>query len=130
MKARETVLYYAPEKTERTARLKGVFVRLGLRIKNISQDETGETVGYLAGLSGYGPAENTGDLLPIPEEMMVMKDFTSSRIDELLLAVRKAGLSKIELKAVLTESNAGWTFYHLYEEIKEEHEKMTGKGNA
>ena len=31
----------------------------------------------------------------------------------------------MELKAVVTESNAGWTFYHLYEEIKEEHQRMT-----
>ena len=28
----------------------------------------------------------------------------------------------------VTESNAGWTFYHLYEEIKEEHQRMTQMG--
>ena len=60
----------------------------------------------------------------IPEEMLVMYGFTGRRIDELLAGLRKAGVPKVELKAIVTETNAGWTFYHLYEEIKEEHERM------
>ena len=39
---RETVLYYTPEVTDRTARLKGIFVRLGIRIKNVGPDQAGE----------------------------------------------------------------------------------------
>ena len=54
-----------------------------------------------------------------------MKNFTGNRIDELLFQLRKAGVSKIELKAVVTESNSNWTIYELYREIREEHEKMT-----
>ena len=64
------------------------------------------------------------ELRAIPDEMLVMHGFTGRRIDELLLGLREAGVPKVELKAVVTESNAGWTFYHLYEEIKEEHERM------
>ena len=62
--------------------------------------------------------------LKIEDEMLVMKGFTRRRIDELLMAVRKAGLSRIDLKAVVTDSNAGWTFYQLYEEIKEERRQI------
>ena len=62
--------------------------------------------------------------MKIEDEMLVMKGFTSRRIDELLMAVRKAGLSRIDLKAVVTDSNAGWTFYQLYEEIKEERRQI------
>ena len=46
-----------------------------------------------------------------------MKDFSSRRMDELFLRIRKAGIPKIDLKAVITATNAGWTFYQLYEEI-------------
>ena len=56
--------------------------------------------------------------------MLVMKNFTSRKIDELILAIRKAGLKKIELKAVGTPTNAGWTFYKLYEEIREERRQV------
>lgn len=120
----EMVLFYTPENTERTRKLKGIFVRLGVRIRNISPEQMGETVGFLAGLEGYGPAE-AGEDFPAPEEeMLVMKNFTSRKIDELILAIRKAGLKKIELKAVVTPTNAGWTFYKLYEEIREERRQV------
>ena len=120
----EMVLFYTPENTERTRKLKGIFVRLGVRIRNISPEQMGETVGFLAGLEGYGPAE-AGEDFPAPEEeMLVMKNFTSRKIDELILAIRKAGLKKIELKAMVTPTNAGWTFYKLYEEIREERRQV------
>ena len=150
MTIKGTVLYYTPEKTERTAKLKAVFVRQGLRIRNVGKDELGETVGYLAGIRGYealrgayangeveeeenGDNENGGngkiseisEIGEIPEEVLVMKGFTSRQIDDLLLGIRKAGLPKIALKAIITDQNAGWTFYHLYEEIKKEHEAMS-----
>ena len=48
----------------------------------------------------------------IPEEILVMKNFTGHRIDALL-------------QAVITEQNSRWTFYQLYEEIKKEHLAMT-----
>ena len=57
--------------------------------------------------------------------MLVLKQFSSRRIDELLLNLRKAGVPRISLKAVLTEHNCGWTFYALYNELREEHEKMS-----
>ena len=136
----ELVLYYNPEASSKVMKLKGVLVRMGVRIRNVAPEQVTETVGALAGISGYKRAEqetapdaarnaeetesDAGVLPVIPEEMLVMHGFTCRRIDELLLGLRKAGVPKVELKAIVTESNAGWTFYHLYEEIKEEHERM------
>ena len=82
----------------------------------------------------FGEAEKSGEAgtldkaakLPvIPEEVLVMKNFTSRRIDELLLGLRKAGVPKIALKAIITEQNSKWTFYQLYEELREEHQAMS-----
>lgn len=144
------VLYYNPNQSPYAAKLKGVLVRMGIRIKNITPEQTGELVGTLAGMPGYAEgeelwkqaitqkesrelAENEGDpdmagqssISQIPEEILVMKNFTGRRIDELLLNLRKAGVPKIALKAVITEQNSRWTFYQLYEEIKKEHLAMT-----
>ena len=130
----EMVLYYNPEASTKVMKLKGVLVRMGVRIRNVAPEQVLETVGALAGISGYertvqekasdAVQSEQKDLPVIPEEMLVMHGFTSRRIDELLFGLRKAGVPKVELKAIVTESNAGWTFYHLYEEIKEEHERM------
>lgn len=58
--------------------------------------------------------------------MLVMKHFSGHRLDELLLNLRKAGVPRIAIKAVLTEQNAGWPFYKLYQELRREHEAMHG----
>lgn len=123
---KEMVLYYTPEQSAKVTKLKGVLVRMGVRIKNITAGQVMQQVGYLAGLDGYEEQElPEGMELPvIGEEILVMHRFGSRRIDELLLNLRKAGVPKIELKAIVTESNCPWTFYQLYEELKEEHDKM------
>ncbi len=130
-KLQESVLYYHgnEEKGEREVRLlKSVLIRMGVRIKNIRPEQTKELVGYLAGLPGFMEQEQKGEGAPaIHQDILVMQNFTSARIDALLLGLRKAGGAKGDLKAVLTPQNAQWTFYHLYEELLEEHEKLAGK---
>lgn len=127
---KEMVLYYTPEQSSKVTKLKGVLVRMGIRIKNITPEQVTQKVGCLAGVEGYGAEENNQEeVLPvIGEEVLVMHRFTSRRIDELLLNLRKAGVPRIELKAIVTESNCPWTFYQLYEELKEEHAKMLEAG--
>ena len=135
MAAKEMVLYYQPAKEKeagnvsKAAKLKGVLIRMGVRIKNITPEQTGQTIGYLAGFDGFDEMEpQEGSVAPeIDEEMLVMKNFTNRRIDELLVGLRRAGVPKIELKAVVTETNFGWSFYALYEELKKEREAMTKK---
>lgn len=147
-KMMETVLYYnpgRPETMKHVAMMKSVLVRMGVRIKNIGPEQVLEKVGYLAGMEGYEVAEGgageegaaaenakaegagpvPGELPVIPEEVMVLKQFSSQRLDMLLSGLRRAGVPRIALKAVLTEHNSDWTFYHLYQELKEEHETMT-----
>ena len=113
-------------------KLKSIFIRLGLKIRNIGPEDVKETVGYLAKMEGYEAASHIREeeTDKIPEEVLVMKGFSGSQIDELLLAIRKAKLPKIQLKAIITEENAGWTFYQLYQEIKKEHEAMSGGTGA
>ena len=120
-KMMETVLYYnpgRPETMKHVAMMKSVLVRMGVRIKNIGPEQVLEKVGYLAGMEGYEAAKESAGAVPgklpvIPEE------------DMLLSGLRGAGVPGIALKAVLTEHNSDWTFYHLYQELKEEHETMT-----
>lgn len=128
---KETVLYYNPNKAAHASKLKSVFVRMGIKIKNISEDQLDEKVGYLVGLEGFEACENkTLDFDVIEEEMLVMKDFSDRRLNELLMQMRKAGVPRIALKAVVTEHNVNWTFRALYKEIKEEHEQMSGSAQT
>ena len=131
----ELVLYYStgdPRMKKQEMMIKSVLVRMGVKIRNVAPNQVMESVGYLAGVPGFEKREvlqqpEAEEKIPqITEQMLVMKDFTSRRIDTLLLNLRKAKVPKINLKAIVTEQNAGWSFYHLYEEIGEEHRRMNG----
>ena len=126
----EMALYYNPGNgipARQTALMKSVFVRMGVRIRNVGPEDVNQTVGYLAGLKGFErqEAEAEGELPVIPEQVLVLKGFSGGRLDLLLSSLRRAGVPKIDLKAVLTEQNSGWTFYRLYEERREENATKT-----
>ncbi|WP_077612961.1 DUF3783 domain-containing protein [Clostridium sp. Marseille-P2415] len=129
---KEIVLYYQPEKDRQSgndtkaARLKAVLVRMGIRIKNISPDQLSQTVGYLAGFDGFLEQEQE-ECPAVEEEILVMKNFSNRRLDELLMNLKRAGVPKIALKAVITDTNCKWKFYDLYQELKKEHDTMSGE---
>ena len=127
---------------------------MGIRIRNISPQQENQTVGMLVGVPGFeektdatadtleanktnadalssaNPAADTVKASPsqsIPEEVLVLHQFSEQRLDALLHALRKANV-RIALKAIVTEQNCGWTFYQLYEEIRQELEKMHQNG--
>ncbi|MEQ2472883.1 DUF3783 domain-containing protein [Laedolimicola intestinihominis] len=123
--AKELVLYYTPEKSDADRLLKGVLVRMGIRIRNITPEQTAEKVGALAGLPGYEEQEKATDAPVIPEKLLVLHGFGQRRLQELLGGLRKAKVPPIPMKAMVTEHNADWPLYELYQEIRKEHEMMT-----
>lgn len=148
----ETVLYYAPENTVHVNLLKGVLVQMGIKIKNLTLVRCGKKIGFLAGLEGFvddtAPENSVNDSKerhgeisfagmeimslrgqqafqePIREELMVLSGFTDERLDELLAKLKKAGVPRTILKAVVTETNAQWTVYELYDHLLEERRQI------
>ena len=112
---KEVVLYYNPGNAPKPALMKSVLVRMGIRIKNVTNEQTGETIGN----PDEAGEKTDGD---IEEQMLVLHQFTERRLDQLLFQLRKAGVPKIELKAIVTEQNSRWTLYQLYEELRKERE--------
>lgn len=124
---KEMILLYYPKKPHYLQTLKGTLVQMGIRIRTVSASQINQSVGFLAGLSGYHKRDASSELPVIPEEMLIMKNFSSERMDRLFTAMRRRGIPSIPLKAVVTDTNVQWSFYELYLEIKKEHEMMTSK---
>lgn len=126
----ETVLYYAPENTAHAGLLKGVLVQMGIKIKNLTPTRCGKKIGFLAGIDGFldDMAQKGQQALqePIKEELMILCSFTDEKLDELLAKLKKAGIPRAGLKAVVTETNAQWTVYELYSNLLEERRQMEG----
>lgn len=124
---KELVLYYTPEKSEADRLIKSVMIRLGIRIRNIGPEQTGEKVGVLAGLTEAQSGEKTEEEPPvILEKMLVFCGLGRQKLEEVLFQLRRAGAPPVPMKAMMTEHNQGWSLYELYRELLEEHEKMNG----
>lgn len=121
----EAVYYYAPAPKAMPAQLKLLLAQLGLRFHIIGPGQTGQTLGYLVGMEGFAP-QPEGTAAPIvPEEVLLLKNFSGPRIDALLSGMRRAGVPPILLKAVITDHNIGWTFAALAEALRQENEAIS-----
>ncbi len=120
--SRETVLYYDPAGGERAAALKAILVQMGARIKNVPPEVVGQTVGCLLGRKGYDARENP-EAPVLAEPVLVLDGFTDKRLEILLREMKKHGVS-VAYKAIVTETNIGWLFHQLYDELAREHAAM------
>lgn len=126
-KYKEKVLYYYTREegyAQRVRPLKQVMVQMGVRIKVVEPEQVLEQVGYLAGIDGYSPAQESDEVPLICQDVLVLHNFSRERMDRFLSSIRKANVPKVDLKAVVTPQNIEWTFYHLYQELMEEHKTM------
>ncbi|MCH5269322.1 MAG: DUF3783 domain-containing protein [Lachnospiraceae bacterium] len=133
---KETVLYYAPENAAYVGVIKGVLVQMGIKIKNLTPERCEKKIGYLAGLDGFENEDMVPDSMdvpgvghqaspiPIDGELLVLCGFTEERLDRLLERLRKAGVPKSVMKAIVTQSNAHWTVYELYGHLVEERRRI------
>ncbi|MBE5962093.1 MAG: DUF3783 domain-containing protein [Lachnospiraceae bacterium] len=124
-----TVLLYHIEDKEKERKLKVVLIRMGMKIKMIAKEDYMHPIGYLLNLDGFEPgAPYEGK--DFEDEMMVMYGFDGRRLNMLLAEMRKAKISKINLKAMVTEHNRAWTSIALHEELTREHTAMTNGQNV
>lgn len=123
----EIVLLFHFEESQ-IKKIKKALLPLGIRVKIVLEEDYRMPVGKLAGIRGeYEEAseENTENTLKeLTAEMMVMHKFSSARMDLLLQTLRRAGIPRIDRKAVITSTNMHWNTYRLYEEIEREHRQM------
>ena len=114
--------------TDRARRNQLVKALLPLRLplKEIPQEDYGKRIGYLAGVKELGAEETQSLGEELSGELLVMAGLSGQRMDQVLRSFRKSGIY-IPYKAVLTPSNQNWNVWELFEEIKKEHEKMSGR---
>lgn len=143
MKLVETVLLYAPKGSTKVNRMKPAFLRTGVRVKMVSTEQFSMTIGEFLGLSeeeikqisdeirqtdseaGHNVLNHPEELEQLKylnEEVFVLWNMSSAKIDTLLNQLKKAGVPRIALKAVVTPNNITWTFAQLIRELQKEHE--------
>ena len=97
-----------------------------LKIKAVDPSQYGEKIGALAGIAGMELTGIPYDEDTFADEMMVLVDFSDQTLNRFLSGFKTLKIPRVDLKAVLTETNCQWTSIELHQEIAKEHEQMHG----
>jgi hypothetical protein len=118
------LLYHLSE--ERYVKMQPILIRMGIRARIMDESQIHEKVGTLFKLPGFeqdSQGVESAESAP-QEEMMLMNGFSSNRLNEFLVAMRKGGVGVISLKAIVTAENVNWKFIDLYRELSLEHQRF------
>lgn len=124
------LLYHVEENTDKGAAVAAVLSRLGVPYHTVTDNQLGESVGYNAGMPGFEAAGTAYAGAVPPDAAMVFKDLAGSRFNQLLSKLKEAAPGDAVLKAVVTDTNKGWPFYKLLEELAKEREAIRRTGKA
>lgn len=120
-----SVLYYEPLPLMNPGVISGVCERFGLKVVQVDRSRVGESVGHLAGYQGFPPKTGAGTEQPPQDRVLVFCETDGGLLDDVLEALKSSGAPR-SLKAVLTGSNAAWSFARLAHELSREHQAMGG----
>lgn len=121
---KKQILLYNIKDKKRALDIRRVLMPLKIRIKQVAPSDFGQPIGYLADLDGFEACEDLSEDFSFDEEMMIMVGLTSFEIDQVIKGFHKRRIAGIPLKAILTDENQKWNSKNLYENLKEEHQKM------
>ena len=129
MKRKEQVLFYQFRDAAKLELARSVLRRMGIATKILPENAWREKVGYLLGAGGFkaSSAKDDGEF-SFPHEVMILQNIRNKRLDEVLRALREAGVPPIPFKSVVTPFNTLWTLRRLCETMQKEHAFMLWQG--
>lgn len=118
---KEQILLFHFEDAERLSALRKALLPLHIACKVVDEADRNTPIGTLVGLEA-APQEGL-ESAELTEEVLVLCGLTDAGIQQVLMALRKAGLY-IPYKASLTATNKDWTAPQLFFELYQEHQAM------
>ena len=115
------VLYNFDSDTSRGASLRAILKELNIPVMEMTYENLNQSVGYLAGLDGYEPADSAYTGKDYTSEFMLICNLPETLLDRFLDAMQADGL-RIDHKAIVTAYNRDTLYYELMDEIANEHD--------
>ena len=117
----EVILMFRIDDEKRRA-IETICFQMGMTAVEVAAEEENVPLGLLAGAEGWrNPLlmENTREVQPLTEEMLVIAGLSEESLEVFLAKLRQYGAT-VSLKAVLTQQNAVWNAGQLQGELKRE----------
>ena len=113
---------------DRANHIRLLAMRFTIRVRLVKPEEHGQTLAALCGLEA--PEDAPPATAPVTEEMLVLGNFTPELINAFLGGFRQAKIPPVELKAVLTDTNARWNAATLCAQLSEERDALAAARGA
>ncbi len=120
MKPPLLLCYHLPETQASQTRL--IAMRYRIRVRVVHDEELGQPLAALCGLQPSIQPAPQADAFADP--MLVMAFFPMPLANQFLLALKKAKLPPISLKAILTDTNAEWSSAYLRDQLSAERDAI------
>lgn len=118
--AASKILFYSNGQADKSQAVAAFCQKEKIPFQEVSFSQMGDSLGFLAGVSGFSPAEKPWSD-PVPQQdALIFCGMDEKRVRQLLDKMNQLPL-RIELKAVMTSHNQGWPFGALLVELEKEH---------
>ena len=125
MKREEQVLFYQFHDDAKLELAQKTLHRMGIKTRLLPEEAWREKVGFLLGLKGFRQTKHEeNDDFVFPHEVMLLQNIRNKRLDQVLLALKEAGVPQVHYKSVVTPFNTLWTLRRLCETMQKEHAAM------
>lgn len=119
------ILLYDPVSSPWAGKVKQYCAIQSLRLRVVERSQLSHSVGALA--RGTAAEPLSPSVPAVPEPVLVFCGLHGAQLDHMLAALRRMEVPRSVMKAVLTPTNAAWTFAALYSELCRERSAVEGK---
>lgn len=125
---KETILLYNITDKKIRSVLQLLSVKMKFRLRTVEPSQYKMPLGLLA----FGSAEDQKEYLideppAFDDAMLFFAGFSSGQLNQVLAQMARHKVSKVALKAAMTEHNAVWDSLQLHRELTEEHAALNPK---
>ena len=122
-KQEESVLLYQFS-DEAALAIQEVLRKLRIQASVLEPGAWHQRIGFLFALKGFKPGTSEEEAFDFPHEAAVFHNIKGKRLDQVLQALKDAGIAHIKFKAVTTPFNLHWTLARLCRTMHKEHAYM------
>ncbi|WP_350453796.1 N-acetylmuramoyl-L-alanine amidase family protein [Slackia heliotrinireducens] len=116
-------LYNLDPDTSKGEKMHVICERLGLQVVDLTNDDLGQLVGYIAQRDGFEAATEPYEGAGYDVEYMLLANLSEASLDRLLDAMSEEGV-QVGAKGITTDRNLNWTLERLIGNIADEDESF------
>ncbi|MGE4352862.1 MAG: DUF3783 domain-containing protein [Oscillospiraceae bacterium] len=121
---KKKVLLFNIASTEDRQKIIKALLPLHIDVASVAKEDYLQSLGFLAGSRGLPKTDAVYDGDELDGQMLLLCGIYGTAMDRALTALKKQGVKRDCIKAVVTATNSAWNVLQLYKELKKEHDYM------